>query len=127
MVGNAVRRAKALDDFARCHSLFVEHYTYAVGFAWAAAAGAALYAPWLRNIRGLIDPLGRQESTASFLFCLPVIMTLAWVSIAFGGDLLRRSTVMRSHALEFIFAGIVAFAVFCLSIHRAVVAVSLWS
>lgn len=125
MAHHAVRRLDRSDEFARLHRLFVEHVAFAVLIAWAAAVTAAAYAPWLHNIRALIDPTGRAESTGSFLFALPTILTLGWISVACGGDLMRRSTMLRSHAAEFAVAGAVAFAVFCLAIHRVVVAVSL--
>ena len=125
MAHDAVRRLEQTDQFARLHRIFVEHFAFAVLFAWAAAAGAAAYAPWLHNIRGLIDPTGRTESTASFLFELPAILALAWISVACGGDLMRRSAMLRSHVTEFAVAGVVAFGVFCMAIHRVVVAVSL--
>ncbi len=39
---------------------------------------AALHAPWVRNIRPLIDPsqVGRVESTWSFLFGFPAMLTV---------------------------------------------------
>lgn len=113
------------DEFERLHRMFVEHLGIALGLAWMTAAVAAFQAPWTRNIRGLIDPLGRPESTWSFLFALPIVMTIAWLAALFGGDLMRRSQVFRSQAIEFGLAGLVAFAIFCLAISRAVTAISL--
>jgi hypothetical protein len=121
----AIRRGGAPDQFTRLHRLFVEHLALAVGFAWAASAYAAAYAPWVRNIRGLIDPFGRAESTASYLFALPVLMTAALLCVAFGSKGLRNSRVFKNQSVEFGFAGIVAFAVFCMAVYRAVTAYSL--
>lgn len=123
----AVHAARKRDDFAHFHRMFVEHFGFAVLLVWAAAAAASFQAPWLSNIRALIDPAGRPESTASYLFALPAIMALAWVSVALGADLLRRSQMARSHRLEFGVAGAVAFAVFCMAVGRIVTAVSLAS
>ena len=122
-----VRDGRSADEFARLHRAFVEHFGIAASFAWLASAVAAVHAPWTHNIRGLIDPLGRVESTASFLFGIPVVMTLAWVIVACGGDVLRRGQVLRSQALEFVLAGAIAFAVFCMAIGRVVTAMSLAS
>lgn len=119
------RNADASDEFSRLHRLFVEHLGIALGLVWLASAAAALQAPWVHNIRGLIDPLSRPESTLSYLFGLPMLMTLAWIAVAFGADLIRRTQVLRSQALEFGIAGLVAFAVFCLALHRVVAAVAL--
>jgi hypothetical protein len=114
------------DDFARLHRLFVFHLGVAVALAWSTAAYAALHAPWVRNIRGLIDPFQRQaESTSSFLFGLPLLLTLAWVALVFGADLLRRFPTLRNQAVEFALAGAVAFAIFCMAIDRAVTAMLL--
>ena len=115
----------APDQFARLHRLFVQHLATAVGTLWVATAAIALYVPWLRNIRGLIDPAARVESTASFLLALPLVLTLAWVSVACGGDLMRRTTVLRNCAVEFGLAGGVAFAVFCMAVYRLAVALTL--
>jgi hypothetical protein len=125
MALQAIRGGRAPDEFSRLHRAFVEHLGLAVGFAWAACIYAAAYAPWVRNIRGLIDPLGRAESTASYLFALPALMTLAWICVALGGEGLRNSRVFKSQSLEFGLAGIVAFAVFCMAVYRAVTAYSL--
>ena len=124
MVAGTTKRAGA-DEFGRLHRVFVQHLTMAVGFAWAASLVAALHAPWVRNIRGLIDPAGRVESTTSFLFGVPLLMTAALLCTVYGADALRRGQVLKSAAAEFALAGAVAFAVFCLAIHRAVVAYGL--
>lgn len=125
MAPHALERSAAPDQFARLHRLFVQHYGMAVGLAWAAACVAATQAPWMRNIRGLIDPHSHVESTASFLFGFPLLLAAGWLSVRLGGDLLRRTTMFRNCAVDFAVAGAVAFAVFCMSIHRVVVAVSL--
>jgi hypothetical protein len=115
-----VAQGARADEFSRLHRLFLEHYGIAVWLTWIVAALAATQAPWLRNIRGLIDPAGRPESTLSFLFSLPALMTLSWLLVACCGDVIRRSQVLRSQALEFGIAGAVAFGVVCLALHRAV-------
>jgi hypothetical protein len=115
------------DEFSRLHRLFVFHVGVAVGLAWMTALYAAVYAPWVRNIRPLIDPLnlGHSESTASFLFGLPVLLTVAWAASIVGRDLFRRLQVMRSQTTEFGLAAAAAFVVFYLSIDRAVTALLL--
>jgi hypothetical protein len=118
----------ARDDFSRLHRLFTFHLGVAVGLAWMTALYSACYAPWVRNIRALIDPaasLDRVESTWSFLFALPVVMTLAWIGLYFGREMLRRSQTLSNAALEFAAAAVVAFGVFYLSIDRAVSALYL--
>jgi hypothetical protein len=107
------------DDFTRLHGIFVEHFAHAVIFSWSAAAFAAWHAPWLQNIRGLLGPATRAESTGSYLFALPILMTMALATVAFGGDTIRRAQLFRNQYLEFGFAGIVVFAVFCASVARA--------
>lgn len=119
------RSGQRPDRFEKLHRAFVEHYGIALGFVWASALVAAAQAPWTRNIRGLIDPLARPESTMSFLFGLPILMTLGWVALAFGGDVIRRGSLLRNEAVEFGLAGVIAFALFCMSISRAVTVVSL--
>jgi hypothetical protein len=108
------------DEFARLHRVFVEHLGFAVALAWVAALVAAFYAPWISNIRGLIDPTGRPESTSSFLFALPVLLLAGWVSAVFGADAMRRMQVLKSQTIEFALAGAVAFGVFYLAVERAV-------
>jgi hypothetical protein len=125
MALQAIRDERATDEFTRLHRLFVEHLGLAVGFAWAASLYAAAYAPWTRNIRGLLDPLGRAEGTASYLFALPVLMTIAWLCLALGGKAVRRAQMLKSQTVEFGLAGLVAFAVFCMAVYRAVTAYSL--
>ena len=125
MAIQAIRGDRAPDEFTRLHRIFVEHFGIAVGFAWAASAYAAAYAPWVRNIRGLIDPLSRPESTASYLFALPALMTAAWLCVALGANGLRNSRLFKNQSVEFGLAGSVAFAVFCMAVYRAVTAYSL--
>ena len=61
------------DRFTRLHKAFTFHLGIAASLAWMTALYAALHAPWVRNIRPLIDPaqIGRVESTWSFLFGFP--------------------------------------------------------
>ena len=125
MALQAIRGEGAPDQFSRLHRIFVEHLGLAVAFAWAASVYAANYAPWVRNIRGLIDPFGRPESTASYLFALPALMTAAWICVALGGETFRRSQLFKNQSIEFALAGAVAFAVFCMAVYRAVTAYSL--
>lgn len=125
MAFGAIRSETSSDEFARLHRIFVEHMTIALGLVWATAIYAALHAPWVRNIRGLIDPLGRPESTASFIFGLPVLMSVAWVFCAAGGEVMRRSRLLKNQSIEFATAGLVVFVVFCMSLDRAVTAVLL--
>ncbi len=125
MTPQAIPSGRAPDDFTRLHRTFVEHLGIAVGLAWLASAYAAAYAPWVRNIRGLIDPFERPESTASYLFALPALMTAAWLCAAFGANAFRRSQLLKNQNVEFGIAALVAFAVFCVSVYRAVTAYSL--
>ena len=114
----------ARDDFSRLHRLFTFHLGVAVGLSWMTALYAAAYAPWVRNIRALIDPAGsvRVESTLSYLFVMPVVLTLAWLSAYFGREMMRRFQTLPNQAVEFAAAAMVAFGVFYLSIDRAVAA-----
>lgn len=116
-----------VDEFSRLQGLFVVHLGFAVIFAWTTALFAASRAPWVHNIRALIDPaqLGRVESTGSFLFCLPLLLTLGWLSVAYGGDLLRRTQMLRNQSAEFALAALAAFTVFYMSVERAVTALML--
>lgn len=113
------------DDFSRLHRIFTFHLGVAVGLSWMTALYSAWYAPWVRNIRALLDPAGgldRIESTWSFLFALPVVLTIGWVSLFFGREILRRTQTLSNAAIEFAAAAFVAFGVFYLSIDRAVAA-----
>ena len=114
-------------EFSRLHNLFTFHLGIAVSLSWLTSLYAAFYAPWVRNIRPLIDPVnvGRVESTWSFLFGLPVVLTIAWVMALIGRDLLRHFRLMRNQAVEFGIAALVAFAIFYMSIDRAVAAILL--
>lgn len=115
------------DEFSRLHRVFVFHVGVAVGLSWMTAIYAAAHAPWVRNIRPLVDPmnLGQAESTASFLFGLPLLLTVAWAVAIVGRDLFRQFRVMRNQTAEFLLAGGAAFVVFYLSIDRAVTALLL--
>jgi len=81
----------------------------------------------VRNIRPLIDPTsgGPAESTWSFLFAMPVVLSAAWLMVVFGREVLRGTQMMRNQVVEFGIAGAVAFALFYLSIDRAVAAMVL--
>ncbi len=115
------------DSFARLHKLFVFHLGVAVSLAWLTALYAALYAPWVRNIRPLLDPsnVGKVESTWSFLFGMPMVLTVAWVMAFFAGDLLREFRLLKNQTMEFAIAGAVAFGLFYIAIDRAVAALLL--
>ena len=117
-------RNNVVDEFARLHGLFVFHFGVAVSLAWLSSLYAACHAPWVRNIRALIDPSPsvQVESTGAFLFGLPLLMTFAWLSLAFGGDLLRRMQTIKNQSAEFALAGAAAFAVFYMAVERAVTA-----
>ncbi len=114
----------ARDDFSRLHRKFTLHLGVAVGLSWLTTLYAAVYAPWTHNIRALIDPAGfsRAESTASFLFVMPIVLTLAWLSAYFGRETMRRFQTLPNQTHEFAAAAMVAFGVFYLSIDRAVAA-----
>ena len=127
MAERAIRGRARADEFTRLHRLFVEHLGYGVSLVWAIALVGAAQAPWLRNIRGLIDPAGRPESTLSFLFTRPAAMGLAWLCAAFGADLLRRTTVAKRLEIEFGVAALVALAIGCMAVGRVLTAVSLAS
>ena len=111
-------------EFSRLHNLFTFHLGIAVTLSWLTSLYAALYAPWVRNIRPLIDPdhVGTVESTWSYLFIFPVVLTAAWLISVFGQNLFARFRIMKSQAAEFAVAALVAFAMFYLSIDRAVAA-----
>ena len=117
----------SVDQFTRFHRAFIFHLGVAVGLAWMTALYASLYAPWVRNIRPLIDPMnvGRVESTGAFLFGMPIVLTVAWVVAYAGRDMLRHFRVMKSQAIEFGVAGAFAFVIFYLAIERAVTAILL--
>ena len=114
-------------EFSRLHNVFTFHLGVAVGLAWLTSLYASLYAPWVRNIRPLLDPasVGQVESTWSYLFILPVVLTAAWLVSIFGQNLFARFQVMKNQALEFGIAAVVAFTIFYLSIDRAVAALLL--
>ncbi len=115
------------DDFVRLHKTFTFHLGVAVALAWVTSLYAALYAPWVRNIRPLIDPAstGQVESTWAFLFGMPVILSTAWIMVLFGGGILRELRLFKNQAIEFGIAGAVAFTLFYLSIDRAITALRL--
>lgn len=113
------------DEFSRLHRLFVFHMGVACALAWMTALYAACYAPWVRNIRALIEPATGSivESTPTFLFGMPVVMTIAWVVAFFGRDVLRQVRVVPNQLIEFGLAAAVALVLFYLSIDRAVAAI----
>jgi hypothetical protein len=115
------------DDFARLHRLFTYHLGIAVTLAWTTSLYAALYAPWVRNIRPLIDPrsTGPVESTWSFLFAMPLVLSVAWLLAIFGRNLLRDLRMLKNQTIEFGIAAAVAFGMFYISIDRAVAAMLL--
>lgn len=114
-------------DFSRLHNLFTFHLGIAVTLAWLTSLYAAFYAPWVRNIRPLIDPtnVGTVESTWSYLFIFPVVLTTAWLISIFGQNVFAQFRLLKNQAIEFGIAAAVAFAMFYLSIDRAVAAMLL--
>ncbi len=112
------------DDFVRLHKTFCFHLGVAVALAWITSLYAAFYAPWVRNIRPLIDPtnVGPVESTWSYLFIFPVVLTTAWLISIFGQNLFAQFRIFKNQIIEFAFAAMVAFGMFYLSIDRAVAA-----
>ncbi|WP_414473541.1 hypothetical protein [Microvirga sp. M2] len=114
-------------EFSRLHNLFTFHLGVAVTLSWLTSLYAAAYAPWVRNIRPLLDPsnVGPAESTWSYLFIFPVVLTTAWLISIFGQNILARFRLLKNQAIEFGIAAAVAFAMFYLSIDRAVAAMFL--
>ncbi|KLK93771.1 hypothetical protein AA309_07010 [Microvirga vignae] len=114
-------------DFGRLHNLFTFHLGIAVTLSWLTSLYAAVYAPWVRNIRPLIDPtnVGTVESTWSYLFIFPVVLTTAWLISIFGQNIFAKFRILKSQAIEFGIAAAVAFVMFYLSIDRAVAAMLL--
>jgi hypothetical protein len=114
-------------EFARLHKVFTFHFGVAVALAWMTSLYAAMFAPWVRNIRPLINPadVGRVESTWAFLFSMPLVLAAAWLMVAFGGPLLRQFRTFKNQVLEFALAGAVAFVMFYVAIDRAIAALLL--
>ncbi|MCG7391815.1 hypothetical protein MHY87_02710 [Microvirga sp. ACRRW] len=114
-------------EFSRLHNLFTFHLGIAVTLSWLTSLYAAFYAPWVRNIRPLLDPanVGTVESTWSYLFIFPVVLTTAWLISIFGQSLFAKFRLLKNQAIEFGIAAAVAFAMFYLSIDRAVAAMLL--
>lgn len=123
MIRGAVRSEGTPDTFDRLHGQFVRHFGMAVILAWAFAAFAVTQAPWTRNLRGLIDPASRPESTLAFLFGLPLLLAVGWFTAYIGGDVFRRTALVRHPAIEFAVAGLAVLIVFALSIQRGVAAI----
>jgi len=118
---------QARDDFSRLHKAFAFHLGMATALSWLTALYVAVSTPWVRNVRALIDPVGgldRVESTVSYLFAMPAVLALAWISIVLGRESLRRAQTLSNVAVEFAAAAVVAFGVFYLSIDRAVTLLS---
>ena len=111
-------------EFSRLHNLFTFHLGIAVTLSWLTSLYASFYAPWVRNIRPLIDPtnVGPVESTWSYLFIFPVVLTAAWLISIFGQNLFAQFRVFKNQIIEFAMAAMVAFGMFYLSIDRAVAA-----
>ncbi|NIX76320.1 hypothetical protein [Microvirga terricola] len=120
---------KSAGQFGRLHQLFTFHLGVAVTLSWLTALYAASYAPWVRNIRPLIDPsyVGQPESTWSFLFAFPLVLSVAWIMSFSGREILRHIKMLKNQTIEFGIAGAVAFALFYLSIDRAVAALLIGS
>jgi hypothetical protein len=116
-------------QFSRLHNLFTFHLGVAVGLSWLTSLYASIYAPWVRNIRPLIDPSysGQVESTWSFLFIFPIVLTVSWLIAIFGRGVLERLRMLRNQAVEFGVAALVAFVLFYLSVDRAVAAILIGS
>jgi hypothetical protein len=114
-------------EFSRWHNLFTFHLGIAVTLSWLTSLYAAFYAPWVRNIRPLLDPtnVGTVESTWSYLFIFPVVLTAAWLISIFGQNVFAKFRLLKSQAIEFGVAAAVAFVMFYLSIDRAVAAMFL--
>lgn len=119
MAERAMRGAGAQDEFTRLHRLFVEHFSIALGLVWLTTVAAFVQVPWTRNLRGLLDPSAAPESTFSYLLTMPLLMTAGWVSVAFGGELIRRTVMLRNQRIEFAAAGLAVLAVFVLAVQRA--------
>ena len=96
-------------EFSRLHNLFTFHLGVAVTLAWLTSLYASLYAPWVRNIRPLIDPanVGPVESTWSYLFIFPVVLTTAWLISIFGQNLFAQFRIFKNQIIEFAFAAMV--------------------
>ena len=107
------------DGFTRLHKAFVFHLGVGASLAWMTALYAALHAPWVRNIRPLIDP------SQVGLFGFPAILTVSWIMVFAGRDMLRHFRLMKSQTAEFAVAAVVAFAIFYMAIDRAVAAILL--
>ncbi|WP_112662653.1 hypothetical protein [Microvirga flavescens] len=115
------------DQFSRLHNLFTFHLGVANVLAWLVSIYAAFYAPWVRNIRPLIDPsyAGQVESTWSFLFVFPTVLTVSWLMALSGREIFRHLRMVKNEKIEFGIAAALAFAVFYLAIDRAVTALFL--
>ena len=118
------------DDLRRLHRLINAATGLMAVVAWAMAAWAASKAPWVADLYHLINPGAappRPESTATYLFWYPGVLTMLFVLGRFAPDAVlsagvqdRRvqvGTVLTGAAFTLIFLGI--------SLFRAVAAASL--
>ena len=94
-------------EFSRLHNLFTFHLGIAVTLSWL----TSLYAALLRSLGAQHPPpdrpdhVGTVESTWSFLFIFPVVLTAAWLISVFGQNLFARFRILKSQAVEFAIAG----------------------
>jgi hypothetical protein len=119
-----VRSDSSDAEFSRLHRLFQFHFGIATTLAWITSAVAAFHAPWVRDIYHFIDPMGpwKPESTGSYLFGFPLLMSVAWLACLLARDILFDMRLRGHLKTEFAVAGSVAFLMFYLSIERAVTA-----
>ena len=61
------------DDYARLHRLFTFHLGIAVSLSWMTSLYAAIYAPWVRNIRPLIDPMNDAKRSGFNPMSIPFV------------------------------------------------------
>ena len=87
-------------EFGRLHNLFTFHLGIAVTLAWLTSLYACVYAPWVRTIRPLSDPsnAGTVESTWSYLFVFPIVLSVAWLISIFGQNAFRQLRILKNQA-----------------------------
>jgi hypothetical protein len=121
-----VRTDQSASEFLRLHKAFILHFGAATVLAWLTSLYASFHAPWVRNLAFLIDPSSyKVESTWTYLFGFPLLMTVAWVAVLLARDMLF-ATRLRGHLIaEFAVAGAVGFLMFYLAVDRAVAALRL--
>ena len=114
-------------DFVRLHRIFTFHLGVAVSLSWMTSLYAAIYAPWVRNIRPLIDPTSGRPGREHLV--LPVRDAgrphAAWLWSCSAVTCCAAAHDDANQVVEFGIAGAVAFALFYLSIDRAVAAMVL--